>query len=203
MHIPTGMTEEEVVAIIDKIAQRLARRFIFGYYDIDDIEQQARLFALEGMVNYKEGRPLENFLWVHVKNRLCNFKRKEYERIDKPCISCRHDAYNAEFDTCAKYPDDIMSCITYYKWIRRNESKKSLVIPIKLYSVRDESEPNMSVNDCVGFVCNKEMLQLIDDKLPIILRADYLRLLSGGKVTKYKRVQIQDAIRHILRNKDV
>ena len=52
MVIPRGMTEEQVVQIIDGITNRLAGKFKFGYHDLDDMKQQARLFAWEGLENY-------------------------------------------------------------------------------------------------------------------------------------------------------
>ena len=69
------MTEEQVVQTIDIIANRLAKKFKFGYHDIDDMKQQARLFAWEGIENYDGVRPLANILWTHVRYRLYYFKR--------------------------------------------------------------------------------------------------------------------------------
>ena len=60
--IPKGMDETEVIAIIDRIANRLAAKFKFGYHELEDMKQQARLFAWEGMENYDGVRPLDNFL---------------------------------------------------------------------------------------------------------------------------------------------
>ena len=75
LHIPSNMTEEEVIETIERVATRLCRKFRFGYHEVDDIKQQASLFAWEGLEKYDEKRPLENFLWTHVRNRLYNFKR--------------------------------------------------------------------------------------------------------------------------------
>ena len=60
--IPHGMTEDEVVQTINLIANRLAGKFKFGYHELEDMKQQARLFAWEGLENYDGVRPLENFL---------------------------------------------------------------------------------------------------------------------------------------------
>jgi hypothetical protein len=38
---------------------------------------------MDAMDRYDESRPLENFLAVHVKNRLNNFKRDKYYRQQK------------------------------------------------------------------------------------------------------------------------
>ena len=94
MKIPKNYNEQEVMDIITSISNKLASKFKFGYHDIDDMKQQAMLFAWEGLENYDGIRPLENFLWVHVKNRLYNFKRNNYSRPNKPCenlpIQCIH-----------------------------------------------------------------------------------------------------------------
>ena len=55
------MTEEEVLETIEKIANKLCYKFKFGYPGVEDMQQQATLFALEGLDSYDEKRPLENF----------------------------------------------------------------------------------------------------------------------------------------------
>ena len=80
MKIPKGMTEKEVTETINKVADRYAYKFQFGFYTPDDIRQEAFIIAMEAMDRYDESRPLENFLAVHVKNRLNNFKRDKYYR---------------------------------------------------------------------------------------------------------------------------
>jgi len=77
------MTEEQVVSIIYKISSRLATKFTFPNYEADDITQEAFIIGMEAMNRYDEMRPLENFLSVHIKNRLKNFKRDNYYRPDE------------------------------------------------------------------------------------------------------------------------
>ena len=83
MKIPKGMSEEEVLEVINKICDRYAYKFQFGYFEADDIRQEAFIIAVDALDRYEEGRPLENFLAVHVKNRLNNFKRDKYYRQNK------------------------------------------------------------------------------------------------------------------------
>lgn len=71
-----------MVAIIYKIASRLASKFTFPNYEEEDIAQEAFIIGMEAMNRYDEVRPLENFLSVHIKNRLMNFKRDNYYRPD-------------------------------------------------------------------------------------------------------------------------
>ena len=69
-----NVSEEELLSTIDIISKKLAYKFRFGYHEIEDMKQQISIFALEGMANYDHNRPLENFLWTHVRNRLFNTK---------------------------------------------------------------------------------------------------------------------------------
>ena len=86
--LPQDMSEEQVLQIINDISNRLAAKFKFGYHEIEDMKQQARMFAWEALDRYDGVRPLENFLWTHVRNRLYNFKRNNYSRLEKPCDTC-------------------------------------------------------------------------------------------------------------------
>ena len=82
MKIPDHMDETYVVSTITKVAQKLAPKYVFASYDIEDIEQEAFIIALEALERYDSDKPLENFLYSHVNNRLKNFKRDNYYRQD-------------------------------------------------------------------------------------------------------------------------
>ena len=64
--MPDNYTESEVIDIINTVADRLCYKFKFGYHSAEDMKQQARLFAWQGLEKYDGKRPLENFLWTHV-----------------------------------------------------------------------------------------------------------------------------------------
>lgn len=71
----------EHLKIIQTIAKQLAPRYVFGSYERDDIEQEAVLIGIDGLKRYDGVRPLENFLYTHMNNRLKNFKRDNYFRV--------------------------------------------------------------------------------------------------------------------------
>lgn len=73
----------EKTQIIMKIAAEMAGRHTFPNYDRDDIEQEAFIIGLEALSRYDEARPLENFLRVHMRNRLSNLRRDKYYRPDE------------------------------------------------------------------------------------------------------------------------
>lgn len=74
--------DTETLAIIHKIAKQLAPKFRFGYYDISDIEQEAIILGLDAVKRWDQIRPLENFIYTHIRNRLGTLKRDKYYRID-------------------------------------------------------------------------------------------------------------------------
>lgn len=74
------VSEEDFNTIV-RIAKRLAPRYTFGSYEKADIEQEAIIIGLDGMLRYDKSRPLENFLFTHINNRLKNFKRDNYFRV--------------------------------------------------------------------------------------------------------------------------
>ncbi len=78
MKIPTGMTELEVVEQIEKVCNRIAPKYTFYGYTLDDIKQEAFIICMEALNRYDENRPLENFLSVNLSNRLKNFVRDNH-----------------------------------------------------------------------------------------------------------------------------
>lgn len=78
MIIPSGMTEEQVMAQIQKVVNKIAPRYTFYGYTIEDIKQESFIICSEGITRYDNARPLENFLSVHLSNRLKNFVRDNH-----------------------------------------------------------------------------------------------------------------------------
>lgn len=190
MKVPKGYTHQEVEDIITKISTRLANKFKFGYHEMADMRQQAALLALEGLDKYDEVRPLENFLWVHVHNRLFNFKRNNYGRPDKPCDKCPLGAYiNHE---CTAYTN-MMSCEYYFKWFNRNESKKNLMSTKEHADYVDHAETPVEDK-----VLTRDIFKLIDGAIPLAMREDWLRYSHGIKLQKSKREVLFTTILSIL-----
>ena len=196
MNIPKGMTENEVVQIINKVVYRLAYKFRFGYHDIDDMKQQGRLLAIKALASgkYDGKRPLENFLWTHVHNRLFNFKRDNFERPNTPCDSCSK-LVNGE---CSVY-DIIKDCPLHTNWVRRNDAKKNLMKPLDLSGINDEEESSTKhFDNIVKTLMYKELIDIIDEKLPVTLRKDWLLCKKDVHIPKNRRIKLQQAILVIL-----
>ena len=188
MIYPHGLTEEEVMAAMNKAVALLAQTFSFGYFDSDDIRQEAYIFGLESLPRYDPSRPLENFLYSHMKNSLINFKRDKYHRTDPPCKICAEHG---------KHPDGSI-CQKYLTWKKRNASKQNLMRPQDIQTA-DDSNKSMKMNQSVVDDANiLECLELIDLNLDVELRSTYIRMRNGEPVPKTKRIKVEDAIKEIL-----
>jgi DNA-directed RNA polymerase specialized sigma24 family protein len=194
--IPPNMTEQQVLAVIDKVANLLAHGFTFGYFTVEDIKQEARIAAMSAMDRYDPTRPLDNFLYRHVKNRLINFKRDNFKRNDPPCISChRSMAGSTEHD-------DKQYCSKYSSWLKRNVTKQNIMNPLDISNISDEHESRTrSESGVLEDIAQAELLRIIDAALPLELRSAYLQMRDGYSVPKAKRLEVEHAVRLILQNK--
>ena len=78
MKTPKGMTEQQVIDQIDIVCNRIAPRYTFYGYTVDDIKQESFIICMEALNRYDGIRPLENFLSVNLSNRLKNFVRDNH-----------------------------------------------------------------------------------------------------------------------------
>lgn len=85
---PTTQQLDTILKVIDRIAPR----YVFGYYELDDIKQESYIICLEALAHYDESRPLENFLSRHLSNRLKTLIRDKYSRSN--IISPKHQKLN-------------------------------------------------------------------------------------------------------------
>lgn len=184
--------ENELLNVIDIITKKLAYKFKFGYHDIEDMKQQISIFAIEGLKNYDHKRPLENFLWTHVRNRLFNYKRDNYQRPDKPCYSC--PLFDKASTLCTKYSNK-NDCDLYAKWLNRNQNKKNLMHLTTVDEIKDYSNIFLDSSEQLD---HSETLQTIENNLTGEYRSIYLRLKNGTKITKSDKDKLLAKIREIL-----
>lgn len=83
MHVPSNMTEQEVIDQINIVVNRIAPKYTFYGYQRSDLKQEAFIICMEALPRYDETRPLENFLAVHLSNRLKNFVRDNHFQADE------------------------------------------------------------------------------------------------------------------------
>ena len=193
--LPNGVSTEEFLLVLENISKRLAHKFRFAYHSVDDMKQQAAIFALEGLKNYDKKRPLENFLWTHVRNRLFNYKRNNYQRPDKPCHSCPFfdKGCKVSINQCEKFTNK-NDCELYAAWAKRNEAKKNIIQPGYIESNTSFS-PSTTIEPLLE---NKELIKFLDSNIQTEYREIYLKLKHGIKVNKGDLKKLQNHITKLM-----
>ena len=188
-------SNEHVHAEIMRLASILSRGFAFGYYTDEDIAQEAYIDALEGLPNYDNGgldsngdakRPLDKFLFTHIKFKLLNLKRDEFRRSDPPCVSCHLDDFSVHMHDgyCRKYAE----------WRSRNDAKSGLMAPLGLTDLEAANRPGQNESDALDAVSRAEIVAKLDAIIPASLRASYLKMKSGETIKRSHREAIKKLI---------
>lgn len=181
------LAESDVLEMVERVVRLLAPKCRIPGHDLDDVKQEARLMCLECLPRWDGVRPLENFMFSHLRRRLTNLRRDRWRRYDAPCRAC--DSGNF----CG--PDG-RPCELYEKWRRRQDRKSAVRNP----SPMDFPE-NTVVDgraDAAADAEVSELERLIDDVLPLELRPTYLKLRAGLAVDTAARRKVQAAVREIL-----
>lgn len=192
-----NIKEEDFLQALENISKKLIYKFKFGYHDIDDMKQQAAIFALEGLKNYDSTRPLENFLWTHVRNRLFNFKRDNYFRPDNVCVTCPFfdPKYKKSKNQCSKFINK-NDCSIYLEWNDRNAVKKNIMQPTGIDNIDYEEQYDKSVVDILS---NDEIITIIENNIHTKFRESYLKLKGGSRISKQDLTNLQEHIKEILK----
>jgi hypothetical protein len=197
-----NLTEKEAVDIIYKVARRLAPKYRFGYHSIEDMVQVAVEMALKKIeTKYDEDRPLENFLAIVLRNGLFNYKRDNYERLEKPCNNCPLKAYIKNTDLCTAY-ESKLECKHYNIWDSGNVSRKNIMCAIDIDGVDDDKEKNMSTSSNMAILEKKEIIEFIEKNIPVEMYKDWLKLKTGNKIANKKKRELIETIKDILKDID-
>jgi DNA-directed RNA polymerase specialized sigma24 family protein len=158
-----GMEDGVVLEKIESVINKIAYKYVFGSYTLEDIKQEARILALDGLKRYDGKRPLENFLYIHLKNRLFNFKRDNYIRL-----------------TTCKYCTD-KTCSRCERRTKNNLAKQNLAYSIEFNHSKTDTSYDLSEMELA------ECKDLIDRTMPLEYRADYIRMINGVPVNKERK----------------
>lgn len=188
------ITNEEL-QLIDKTIGPLARNFAFGYYSFEDMMQEGRIFAMTAISKYdpSKGASLSTFIFNHVKNRFINLVRDKFNRTQPPCLMCK---YNTKKRKCKKYFDKT-ECDKWCKWRDNNTVRRNL---INTYQISQSHADSIIDGDIhvAEKLANQEILNFVDRRVPISVRADYRRYIDGAKLSKLKRLKVERIIKKIL-----
>lgn len=195
-----NITEDQFIQAVNNISKKLIYKFKFGYHDIDDMKQQAMIFALEGLQNYDSDRPLENFLWTHIRNRLFNFKRDNYFRPNNICLDCPFFDPNFKLSNnqCSKFVNKY-DCEIYNDNDNRNSVKKNIMHPTNIDNALDTHDQN----NFFELISNKELINLIEEKIETKYRELYLKVKGSIKISKQEMAKLKDHLLEILKNNKI
>lgn len=185
MFLPVGYTEAQVLEAIEACVRILTPQFAFPGYPKEDLGQEAYIWALEALPRFDPTRPLDNFLYAHLKRRLINFRRDRYRRADPPCLAC-HEGHQHE-------PTRL--CKIHERWVKRNNAKAALNKNATPPQAALETPSNDSTFNDVAI---RDAVALIDKHLDEELRGSWLRMRAGCAVPRVRRMRVEEAIRRIL-----
>lgn len=190
MKLPSNISEAQFVDAVKRICQNIARNYVFGPFTLEDIKQQAFVLAIEALPRYDVSRPLENFLYVHICNRLNNLRRDFYKQTEAPCKLCdnRMDGDTAHTDS--------RFCDQHRQWLVKNSRKHRVVQPADI-TVSDSSSYAASDN-VLEKLEQEELLVKIDKFLPVEHRSAYLKLREGVALPKAKLEELLAVLRKVL-----
>lgn len=184
------ISEGELIAVLYEVARKVAPKFTFGYFKLEDIIQEAVLMGIEALPRYDEERPIKNFLYIHMRNRLDNLMRNKFFRDECPCNVCRNCP-----DGETQH-DDGHYCDKFKKWLELNCTKASLMSPLGLLRLNANEERHVESERCP--LTYKEIIALLTDNFPTLLRADYLKLQDGLTIPDDRRELVAEETRRIL-----
>lgn len=196
MKLPRGLSEAKVLAVIDDVVSKLSPKLAFGFYSLEDIQQEAWIIAAtKGLDKFDDtmfedatpdemAKALERFLRVHVNNRMKNFKRDNIGRSEKPVN-----------------PDKVAA------WEKRNALRRNIMRPISIHELATNYDthnlPLPTVSDSTDGVIEEihhsHLMDLINKGLPIELRNDFLRMCDGVRLPKPRQAKVREAIGDILK----
>lgn len=166
----------------------IGSRLKFGYYDIEDLEQEAWIWAQEALPNYDGRTRLFNFLYTTIKRRIFNLRREKLERLSPPCEKCPINAFLNK--RCTAF-EDLFECTYYAGWAKRNTAKKSLASPNPIFDFCDTGSPPLNI--CP--VEHSDMMSYIHKILTPEEAAILKDIMAGKSVPKVKFLQIEQIVK--------
>ena len=176
---------------MNHVVSVISHTFAFGYYEMDDIRQEARLMCMDAFSRWDRVRPLANFLYSHVHKRLYNLRRNKFMRNDAPCALCHGGHLHENGSTCEAYK----------KWLKINLSKKYLAQPGSHAHPLESNTEDRSAK-CPSYRMEMaELFTVFDKEIPLSLRKDYLKMKEGAFLPKKKERAVIQALRKIAEEK--
>ena len=187
--------EQSGIRITNYVINNLAHTYRFGSHTVEDMFQYGWQFAaalVEGS-GYDSNKPLENYLYRHLRNRYLNLQRDQFFRNQPPCLKC--PLYNKALPSkCEKY-DDRLDCQPFRAWDNVASDRKSLAGD---YKYIDFDQSDHRTPDPVAGASYNELADLVETKLSPDMLILYKKLKNGGDVTEDERSTLLVLVTEIL-----
>lgn len=193
---PADPPSPEYWAAAEGLITKIRRQMAFGYFEGEDIAQEARILALQAWRDgaYDRSRPPTPFLRAHFHNKLGHLYRAKCQRNDPPCRACHAGTPCPAAGVAA-------ACRPYAAWRALNDAKKGLLSPAgydeAVLACPDAGTRPPEQEDAAAAA---ELAALLDARLPAALRTDYLRMRAGRPVARHRREKIRETILIIIRD---
>lgn len=188
LKIETDLSPEQSgVFIINYVLDHLAPKYRFGYNTTEDMVQYGWEFAsaLMGGSGYDGNRPLENYVYTHVKRRFLNLQRDRFFRNQPPCIKC--PLYNKVLPSMCEGFAERSDCDKFRAWESSASDRKSLAGDHKYI---DYDCVDGRTSQPVDGASYNELAARVESLLPENLYTPYVRLRDGGDVSESDRAEV-------------
>ncbi len=172
-------TLDKAYPIIDKLAKSRSRNGGFAYYEPSDVYQEIWGMCLDAMDRYDPTTgPIENFLVIHVTNRLKNIKRDKYFRPGFDMVS----------SGLARTRMDLVNALP----LGSDEMAENC-------SVWCSTPAGV---DPVGHILCDETITYITGRLPESLKEAFESLINNNRIRSVIRDEVRQKVAEILADRD-
>lgn len=197
LQIPDNLDEKKLLEVIKEVAPPHCKKYSFPGHTEEDMMQIAIMEGIDGAHRWDGKRPLKNFLSIHIRNRLYNYKRNNYSRMEPPCKKCPLNAFLPP-DGCSAFKTR-MDCELFKTWHEKNQDRQNINNAMGFEVVSDINEKSMKIDAIFDTEIDvKQLLTKIDSEISGEFRKDYLIYINGGKLSNRRLEELIIHIKEIL-----
>lgn len=195
--VASGVTESHF-QLIERISSTKASQYQkIGFYDFDDLKQEARIkcWSIIDRYNPERGTNIFVFLSTSVDNRFRDIRRSVLYKHNKPCNRCPFWDANAAVSglhDCVIYKNK-MDCSKYSKHERYVKAKLSSNNPMDI--LHQNLSDTFFDNNCSLF----ELIDLIENRLPTSLISSFTKFKKHNFDSKSLKPKERKVLFDILR----
>lgn len=190
------MNKPEYLDLAKKILERIAHKYTFAYFAMDDIIQEGLLIADANYIKWDKVRCPEKFLFVNLSTRLKNLYREKCCRNDSPCRICNNGG------SCDKVLEGEHKCENHKKWQNTQNKRRNIVnmAPIRLNDKGETAdEAFLTKNDvATQSVDCDDFNGVVSGRLTDPTKILFDMVIMGDELSKQNLIKLQSEVSAIL-----